>query len=274
MLKKMLFFTLIYPVLSFAFPMDECELPWKAWPDFPAIEIPEWPLELVKVEKVDYEKNKEASFCTRPTDMLDTIVLHHSETPPTWTPQDINQMHLNRSTNNEPWYMIAYSYVINSPYAGQNLPIPVVSEGRPINIVGAHAGGEAFVKPDDLQKKLWDEGQIICGKEGEEFKLDPLMMRDGKIKANITTLGLLITGNYAPYSIVNPGGFNPKKPRYPTIATLELVAKMSCQLQKKYPRIKKIGWHSQYKATVCPGTIKNYVSQIKQLTKRYGCDFK
>lgn len=256
-----------------AIPHDECSFPWEFWPDFQSIPTPEWPEELIKIEHVEYETNPIASYCKRPVEMIDTIVLHHSETPTTWTPQEINDNHLGRSSKDDPWYMIAYTYVINSPYTPGNLPNPKASVGRPIDIVGAHAGSEAYVPPTQLQKKLWDEGKVTCGKNGEEFKVDPELMRNGKIKANVTTLGIVVIGNYAPFSKANPGGFNPKRPRYPSADTLDMIARMSCQLQKKYPNIKKFGWHSQYKPTLCPGTIEKYVSNIKNLTKRYGCQF-
>lgn len=225
------------------------------------------------IKKVEYERNPKATFCKRPVEMVDTIVLHHSETPNTDTPERINQYHLARGTKDDPWYMIAYSYVINSPYSGSSVPAQKVSEGRPMDIVGAHAGSNAFVPMDEDQQKMWDEGQITCGKENGVFKVDPTFVKDGKIKANVTTLGLVINGNYAPFSKTNPNGYNPKNPRYPTQSTQDLIAKTSCQLQKRYPKIKYIKWHNMYNATTCPGNIKNYVPRIIELARKYGCEF-
>ncbi len=229
--------------------------------------------DLIDIRRPKYETNPEASFCKRPMEMLDTVVFHHSETASSWTPEMINALHLERSTNNDPWYMIAYSYVISSPYRGETLPVPEVAQGRPLDIVGAHAGGESYVSMDEIQTKLWTEGKVTCGKEGGVFQVDPDLLRNGKIKANVTTVGVVITGNYAPFSKLNPLGYKKDNPRNPTQETLVMAAKMSCQLQKKNPRIKKIGWHSQYKATACPGTIKNYISEIKTIAKGYGCEF-
>ena len=241
-------------------------------PVSPIVPEPEWPLELIKVEKTKYERNPKASFCKRPIEMVDTIVLHHSETPPTSTPEMINDFHLDRGTPDDPWYMIAYSYVINTPYPGSRAPTPVVTEGRPMDLVGAHAGSEIYVPMNDDQKKMWDEGKITCGREGQEFSRNPKLEKGGKILANVSTLGLVVIGNYSPFSRYNPNGY--KGPaRNPTPDTLDMVAKLSCQLQKKYPTIKNIKWHSQYHSTSCPGNLKNFVPKIRDIAKGYGCAF-
>ena len=235
--------------------------------------VPEWPIEYTTIEKVDYKRNSHASFCKRPIDIVDTIVIHHSETPVTDTPEKINQYHLARGSGSDPWYMIAYSYVLNTPYAGTSAPKKRVSEGRPLDIVGAHAGSNVFVPMDSAQKKMWSDGKITCGKENSTFKVDPTMVKDGKIKANVTTIGLVVIGNYAPFSKTNPNGYSKNKPRYPTKATQDEIARLSCQLQKKYPRMKNIKWHSYYHATTCPGNLKQYIGQIKTLARKYGCEF-
>jgi N-acetylmuramoyl-L-alanine amidase len=235
--------------------------------------VPEWPIEYTTIERIKYETNPNATFCKRPTDMIDTIVLHHSETPSTDTPERINALHLERGTPQDPWYMIAYSYTLNTPYAGALVPKQKVTEGRPIDLVGAHAGSNIFVSMDEEQKKMWDQGKITCGKENGEFKIDPTLVSDGKIKANVTTIGLVVIGNYAQFSRTNLNGYARSKPRYPTKSTQDLIARMSCQLQKKYPRIKNLKWHNFYHNTTCPGTIKQYIEKIKTLARKYGCEF-
>ena len=236
--------------------------------------LPQWPIEYVTIDKAQYERNSQATFCKRPTEMVDTIVLHHSETTNTTTPEQINNLHLARGTPQDPWYMIAYSYNINSPYTGSFIPKTKVTEGRPMELVGAHAGSDAYIPMNEEQKKMWDDGLITCGKENQEFKIDPNLIRDGKIKANVTTIGVVVIGNYAPFSKTNPNGYSPDKPRYPSRSTQDLVARLSCQLQKKYPKINNIKWHNYYHATSCPGTIKEYINKIITLTRKYGCDFK
>ncbi len=229
---------------------------------------------LIKIQSVDYPRNRKASFCKRPLEMLDTIVFHHSETPPTQTPLQINDLHLNRGTPSDPWYMVAYSFQVNAPYTGSSTPVPGVFEGRPLDLVGAHAGSDVFVPMDPEQKRMWDEGQIVCGKENGEFKIDPYQLnRVGNIKANVTTLGIVVIGNYAPFGRDNPNGYRPSKVRNPSSDLQDMLARTSCQLQKKYPRMKYIRWHNFYHSTSCPGNIKNFVPQIRALAKGYGCEF-
>lgn len=241
---------------------------------FPLPRVSEWPIEYVKIKKVNYQRNSNASFCKRPPEMIDTIVLHHSETPSTDTPQRINDYHLARGSKDDPWYMIGYSYVVNAPYPGATRPSLQVSEGRPLDIVGAHAGSHAWVSMSEEQKKLWDQGKINCGKENGEFKVDNQMVNGNKIKANITTIGMVVVGNYAPYDdVFNPNGYPANRPRKPTKSTLDIVARTACQLQKKYPNMKNIKWHSYYNATTCPGDIKNHIDDIKTLARNYGCEF-
>lgn len=231
--------------------------------------------ELIQIKSVAYPRNKKASFCKRPLEMLDTIVFHHSETPQTQTPLQINQLHLNRGTPADPWYMVAYSFQVQAPYVGTYVPAAAVFEGRPLDLVGAHAGSQVFVPMDSEQKRMWDEGQILCGKEGGEFKLDPKQLDvNGNIKANVTTLGIVVIGNYAPFGRDNPNGYRPSKVRNPTAELQDVLARTSCQLQKKNPRIKYIRWHNYYHSTTCPGNIKNFVPQIRALAKGYGCEFK
>jgi hypothetical protein len=205
--------------------------------------------------------------------MVDTIVIHHSETPVTDSPYKINEYHLSRGTAEDPWLMIAYSFVVNSPYPGIDIPRAAVTEGRPLEIVGAHAGSNVFAPMDENQKKMYDDGKITCG-NGDDFKVDPNMVVDGKIKANVTTIGVVVVGNYAPFSAENPGGFPEDKPLHPSAATVDLLARTACQLQKQYPGVKSIKWHNYYHETTCPGTIAEHISKIIELAGKYGCEFK
>lgn len=229
--------------------------------------------ELIKVEKVEYKRNANAEFCKRPTEMVDTIVIHHSETTSLDTALDINRYHLDRGTATDPWLMIAYGFVINSPYAGGRIPLPKVTEGRPMDIVSASQGSNAWVTLTEDQKKLWDDGKITCGKEGGTWAKKDALVVNGKIKANVTTVGLVVNGNYTLKSAKNPNGYVKGKTRNPTKDTQLMIAKLACQLQRQYPTIKYIKWHSYYHATSCPGTIKNFIGNIKTLAKQYSCDF-
>lgn len=237
------------------------------------LNLPQWPLPLIEIEQVNYPRNQRASFCRRPAEMVDTIVIHHSGGPENQTPQDINRAHMNQGSAADPWYMIAYSYVVNSSYGGSNAVRARVSEGRPLDIVGAHAGSNIFVPMDTEQQRLWNSGAITCGRESGPSAVDPSLVRNGRIKANVTTVGIVVIGNYSPFSRTNPTGYNPRRPRYPTQQTLTMLGQLSCQLQKKYPRMKEIKWHSYYHSTECPGTIKNYINQIKSIARGLGCEF-
>lgn len=233
-----------------------------------------WPLELIEINKLEYQRNGHASYCRRPLEMIDTIVFHHTETPSTTSPQSINELHLNRGTPDDPWLMVAYSFQVSTPYKGASIPLAKVYEGRPLDIVGAHAGSQAFVPMDSEQKRMWEEGQITCGVEGGTFTVDPKQLNNkGHIKANVTTIGVDVIGNYAPFSRYNPGGYRRGAVRNPSGETLDMLARLSCQLQKKYPRVKYLRWHNFYHTTTCPGTIKNYITAIRNLAKGYGCAF-
>ncbi len=233
--------------------------------------------DLISIESVAYPRNKKAKFCIRPAEMVDTIVIHHSETSSSSTALEINDFHLNRGTASDPWYMIAYSFVINSPYEGSTIPLPKVSEGRPFDIVGGHAGSNIFVPMDDVQARLWSQKKILCGKENQKPKYDSTLVKNKKIKANVTTIGVVVNGNYSPYVLesgaINPGGYMQGEPRGPSDSTLDMIARLSCQLQKKYPRINRLAYHNQYHPTSCPGDFAANMEKIKIKAKEYGCEF-
>lgn len=236
--------------------------------------LPEPPLaELIEIKTIDYEKNPNATYCKRPIEMIDTIVIHHSASSSLTTPTEINHHHINRSSNGNEWYMVGYSYLINAPYKGNSSPELQVTQGRPLDIVGSHAGSFSFTKMNNEQKKMWNDELIKCGKPEQEFKVDQDLINGEKIKTNVTSIGVVVIGNYAPFSPYNPGGYDPKSPRNPTLETLDAIARLSCQLQKSYPRMKNIKWHSYYKDTSCPGNLRERINKIISLSKEYGCEF-
>lgn len=272
MLIRSFFFLILLadPFSSFGQDCDNCGPSYNA---APVVSMPTWPLELINIATPNYPTNSRASFCRRPAEMVDTIVIHHTATGSNATPQDINRSHLNEGTMADPWYMVAYSYLVNAAYPGASTPAIAVSEGRPMEIVGAHAGSNIFVPMSADQQRLWRSGQITCGTEGGEFTENSSLVQGGRIKANVTTIGVAVIGNYAPRSLSNPLGYGRSRPRLPSARTLDGLARLSCQLQKKHPNIKSIKWHSEYHSTECPGTIKSFVGQIKTLARGYGCTF-
>lgn len=237
------------------------------------LNLPRWPLELIEIEKVEYPRNSRASFCRRPPEMVDTIVIHHTAGFETRSSLDINRDHLNQGSAADPWYMAAYSYFVNSSYAGSSNIRARVTEGRPLDVVGAHAGSNVFVPMDADQRRQFDNGAVTCGKENGTFTSNSTLIQNGKIKANVTSIGVAVIGNYSPFSRQNPSGYSPRRPRNPSQQTLNMLGRLSCQLQKKYPRMKEIKWHSYYHPTECPGTIKNYITQIKTIARSFGCEF-
>lgn len=230
---------------------------------------------------IDYKRNTKATFCTRPVDMVDTIVVHHSETRNTDTPQKINEYHLVRGTASDPWYMVAYSFLIMAPYENETTPPAKAYVGRPIEIVGAHAGTNVFVPMSEHQKSLWAKKQIKCGTKTRQV-YDPSLVKNGKIKANVTTIGMVVIGNYSPWSPSNPNGQfvmrNGKavpEAREPTAELIDTYARLSCQLQKQYPKITKLSYHNNYHPTSCPGTLqfKRGMEAIQLKAREYGCEF-
>lgn len=266
---------LLLLILASALPVmaqDCADCPVNPIP-YTELNLPKWPLELIEIKKVDYPRNSKATFCKRPSEMVDTIVIHHTAGFETHSPQDINRTHLNRGSAADPWYMAAYTYFVNSSYSGRSNVVPRVTEGRPLEIVGAHAGSNIFVPMSEEQRNLVNSGAVTCGKENGTFNPDSSLTKNGKIKANVTTIGVAVIGNYSPFSRSNPSGYARRNPRYPTQQTLNMLGRLSCQLQKKYPRMKEIKWHSYYHPTECPGTIKNYINQIKTIARSFGCEF-
>lgn len=242
--------------------------------------------DLIQILPFNYQVRKDASYCIRPIEMIDTITIHHSEGRSTDTASSINAYHITRGSASDPWYMIGYSYVINTPYAGESKPKSAITVGRPLTIVGAHAGSGIFLPMDEVQQQLWDSKQIKCGKTGQAV-FDPTVVQNGKIKANVTSIGVVVVGNYSLFSgkyIVNSRGKRVVNPqpnlngdipaRKPTDKSIDMIARLSCQLQKQHPRIKNFTYHRQYHATSCPGSFENYMDEIKAKAKEYGCEFK
>ncbi len=269
---KWTLFVFIFTVSAFANDCINCEGSYSNYNTNPAPS--RWPIELIKIQNVNYRKDENAEFCYRPPEIVDTIVLHHSNTSPSVTAYELNDMHIDRSSEGKPWYMIGYSFVVNSAYPGFQQPPTVVSAGRPLNIVGAHAGTNIYVPMSRAQSQAIKDGKVTCGKKGETFAFNSKLVEGNKISANVSTIGVVVVGNYAPYSKrTNPTGFRPGHAIVPSEGTKDAIARTICQLQKQYPRMKSIKWHSYYHSTDCPGTVKDAISDIISRAKRLGCDF-
>ncbi len=235
----------------------------------PTVTLPEVLPSLIDIKKVSYQRRSSVKHCKRPIDLVDTIVLHHSESSSQNSPQRINSYHLDRG-----WYMGGYTYLVNSPYRGESTPASVVTEGRPPELVGAHAGTDAYVPMRPKDKDAWNAGQILCGVEGGQFSPDSAELIRTKIvggqrveymKANVTTIGVSVIGQYFGNA-----------PRFqPTSNTLDMIAKLICRLQKENPNMVNLRVHNNYHPTDCPGNLgkASNLSYIVQKAQSYGCNF-
>lgn len=237
----------------------------------PQVPLPSWPLELINIREINHTTNNRINYCERPVEMVDTIVLHHTQSPPQRTAEDVNSWHI--TDKEKPYHTVAYTYLINAPYPGSRNVTPQVSEGRPLGMAGGHAGSEAWSAMTPDQRRLWDSGKVLCGYAGRPFKVDPSKVNDkGQIKSNITTIGVAVIGNYADYHRrKNREGLIPTP--QPSSQTQDMIARLACQLQKKYPNMKSIKVHWEYNETTCPGSIEKYVTAIKNRAKALGCEF-
>ncbi len=265
----------------------------------------------IKVRDYNYKNiNYGASFCTRNPEIVDTVVIHHSETHNSASPQLIHNIQIVANEDSEdkngratPWYMIAYNYVVSADYEGEESELPKVYRGRPKNMKGAHAGG--YVEIDkmnkDARKALFnstptcgyntdkDSSHTIDREDKSSKKIYRSNLNQGIASANLTSIGVLVIGNYAPdiikptpkTKILNPTGYPADgPPRYPSIDALRSSAKLICQLRREeHPNLTKITDHNYIKikrdyesgrkfaGTCCPGTVYLKMQKLHELTK-------
>lgn len=231
---------------------------------------------LIPIEVERYTRNTKATWCRLNPRVFDTIVFHHTQTTSTTTPQQINQLHLNRGTPEDPWLMIGYHFVINSSYGRGPLVTTRVTQGRELSMAGSHAGSTAYTKVSaQTQTALEQDDSVLCGPQDGPLEIPKDKFdAEGLAKANYHTIAVAVIGNYVERSRDNPGGYPMGAPRYPTEDTLDASARLACQLQKQYPRLKKLSYHSFYRATSCPGLIEKRLRDIIARAKGYGCQFK
>lgn len=228
---------------------------------------------LVTIQTPNLRRRAGAEECRRNVNVADTIVFHHSDTPPSETIEGINDAHLNRYSPRDPWLMIGYHYAIRGPYAGGTGGSQVY-RGRPMNIAGAHAGSDSYRSVSTATRNLLrQENAVQCGVAGGRFTSAADRFQGNRAKANYTTVGVVIIGNYAPLDAQNPGGYPRGRVRYPSSAVIENAGRLACELQRRYPRLTRISYHSAYNYTECPGTIRERIENIKAVAARFGCSF-
>ena len=253
----------------------------------PEVDTPE------PIYQVEYETNDSngATHCLRDTDMITTIVLHHTGTRSSLTPIEINNSHLQQSSEvsgnppvSEPWYMISYNYLISETFQGATEAEPRVFQGRPPEMKGAHAGAYS-ARISNAQRRSLSRRTIQCGNNTDGFQTIPAlhtsqMSRGNYLSGNLDSLGIAVIGNFDDVviryidGIPIPSAVNRDNiVSHPSDQVLEKVAKLSCDLQKRYPSITRIVPHRYFKETECPAALLLYFDRIKQRTQELGCNF-
>ena len=251
-----------------------------------AIEILEKQKTLIEIEKLDFETSTRtnASMCMRKEDIVSMIVIHHTGTEDTTTPFMINQWHLENGSDQDPWYMIGYNYVISELFEGATPQKPKVFQGRPPEFKGAHAGG--YTKPlTAKERKQIEEKKIYCGNPNSKLENTDIKTQfneDGGISGNLVSYGIAVIGNYShteymwngiAYIPKNINTTTPDRAPVPTEQIIDSVARLSCQLQRNNPNVKTLVPHFYFKKTSCPGNLANFIRQIKNKALEYGCKF-
>tara|TARA_Y100000782_G_scaffold75168_1_gene81114 strand:- start:26748 stop:28433 length:1686 start_codon:yes stop_codon:yes gene_type:complete len=260
----------------------------------------------IKIRDYDYKNiNHAASYCKRNPNVVDTVVIHHSETQNTASPQLIHNIQVvahedsvDKNGKASPWYMIAYNYVVSAEYEGEGKELPKVYRGRPKDMKGAHAGGYVDIdKMNPEAKKALFNSSPSCGLNTDKDPSHIIDVQDyraqrtyqknlnkGIASANLTSVGVLVIGNYAPDIVnnaLNPTGYpSDGPPRFPSTDALRSSAKLICQLRRdEHPNLTKITDHNyikikrnyekgkRYAGTCCPGTVYLKMQKLYELTK-------
>jgi hypothetical protein len=230
--------------------------------------------EILPLKNIDYDQNTSATYCKRSLDYLTTVVIHHTGAPPRKRAEDINSMHLVRGSKSDPWRMVGYNYLVSDRYDQKGESEMFV--GRPLDMVGAHAGTLSYSSrvSDTVKKKMNKQG-VMCGKSEDRLKKQAVPMSStGEVKTNYSSIGVALMGSYSRLSKSNPGGYVGVK-RYPGNAALLNVAKLICSLQKKHKTLKYIRLHKEVRSdpTGCPGLVEKKIGKIKTYAQALGCVF-
>ena len=235
------------------------------------------PVDTLVIEKEEYEtsKNKKATFCIRDKKALSSITIHHTGTSDKDSPQDINRFHLNRSTRGDPWYMIGYHYLISSDDL-------TVSEARPLDYRGAHAGGYQAPVDDKEYNRIKDLKMTCAHSLAEHARKTPTNITDDfasndRPHGNLTSIGVALIGNFETKYIATVAGVrlirNGSKIKRASKQLVNKTAKLACRLQRENPAVKVLRPHSYYKSTNCPGSVIADLNDIRDIAASYGCEF-
>ncbi len=230
---------------------------------------------LIHIETPTLQVNDDAEYCTRDEDVVDTVVFHHTDGSPFETVEDVNNSRLLISPD---WYMMGYHFTISGPYRNPAINAPrevTVSQGRPFNITGAHLGvgpgNRPFYSPatPDVRRFLQIMPNAVMCQQGTRAATDTFN-RLLNVKSHYTTVAIAIIGEYAPFHRTNePTGYQ-GPPHQMSDAMLDASARLICELQRRYPNLRRVGGHRNYgfhpdgfSRTSCPGIhIENAIPEI------------
>lgn len=193
-------------------------------------------VDLICPIKIDYmtikQPTRAATYSMRDTQMIDTIVIHHTGPGSTLgtNVENIHTQHVDRSTEGDPWYMVGYNFLLNMGGNGSSLEKPNIVVGRDISFRGAHAGGNTLplsmnqienlfnsyqyyncrenventqLNPKKIQTKtICEEPTSNTGSSADDYTCGALasniasLNTDGSISGNMTTVGIAVMGNF------------------------------------------------------------------------------
>jgi hypothetical protein len=261
-------------------------------------------IDYMKVEK----PSKSATYNMRSNAIVDTVVIHHTGdgTNLKTNAESIHRGHIDRTTDNDAWYMVGYNYLVSLGGNGSSIKNPAIIKGRDSNFRGAHAGGYTLPLSIDEIEKLMDTFQFynckevldansstfpvsqiqkknICdeGVENRRSSNDyncgalasniAAVQNNGSISGNMNSIGVAVMGNFSKHSGKNFMGeklYNSKTLNVSQVKStlVPKLVELINALKIDYPGIKKIVPHSYFKSTECPGTIRNVLSEVAQIT--------
>jgi len=259
----------------------------------------------VEIDYMRVEKpSKSATYNMRSNAIVDTVVIHHTGdgTNLKTNAEAIHRGHIDRTTDNDAWYMVGYNYLVSLGGNGSSIEKPAIIKGRDSNFRGAHAGGFTLPLSIDKIEELMNTFQFyncrdVLGDDYSSFPTKQIQKKNicedgvqnrissndyncgalasniaavksnGSISGNMTSIGVAVMGNFSKHSgkrFMGEKLYNSKTLSVSQVkATLvPKLVELVNALKKDYPGIKKIVPHSYFKRTECPGTIRSVLSEV------------
>jgi hypothetical protein len=220
-----------------------------------------------KYENTALTPRKGKTFCHVRDDAIVGIVIHHSATSNKLSEEELNEMHLATDFD-----MIGYHFTVSH----RNNSIEV-HEGRPRSIEGSHAGHKRRIniKDSDMLNLYQNENMLSCNHQHDDTNIvfnQKMDMNGARALANYTTKGIVVLGNYEPFSATNITGYDPASPPVVDSSIIQAVATTVCELKRQYKNLRYIYGHRDIQDTVCPGRILYpRIADIINAAKSMGC---